>query len=126
MSRLLSLLLLLVFGLPTVAPALGLSADPDAGLPACCRRNGAHHCIMSQTELDRMLQGKHFTILRSKCPYYPSAATPLQHQQLALHTHCVTPLALSSFVTRVGQIQAWARVAERGARHKRGPPQVLL
>ncbi|HEY4008796.1 MAG TPA: hypothetical protein VGM11_01500 [Acidobacteriaceae bacterium] len=46
MRRLLSILLLAAFALPLVAPALALAQDPDAGLPACCRRHGHHHCAM--------------------------------------------------------------------------------
>jgi hypothetical protein len=37
-------LLLAVFSLWLFVPAI--SADGDAALPACCRRNGAHHCAM--------------------------------------------------------------------------------
>ncbi|QMV17544.1 hypothetical protein GOB94_01620 [Granulicella sp. 5B5] len=126
MRRLLSFVLLLIFGLPTVAAALGGSSDPDSLLPACCRRNGAHHCMMSQAEIDALLHGTHFTSLRSKCPYYPTAATPLQHQQLAFRANGAISVSLISMPVRIGQIRAWARVAERGARHKRGPPHSLL
>jgi hypothetical protein len=46
MRRLLSILLLAAFALPIAAPALALAQDADAGLPACCRRHGQHHCGM--------------------------------------------------------------------------------
>lgn len=126
MRRLLSLVLLMVFGLPTVAAALSASSTPDSLLPACCRRDGAHHCMMSAAEIDALLHGKHFTTLRSHCPYYPGAATVLQHQQLAYQAHQPANVSLVSLPARIGQIQVWALATERGARHKRGPPQILL
>ncbi len=126
MRRLLSLVLLLVFGLPAVAPALDVSATPDSRLPACCRRNGAHQCAMSQQELDAQLGSKQMTTVRSKCPCYPASSIPLQHQQLGFHPDAPVLTAFVSQPTPVSQIQAWARAAEAGARHKRGPPQQLL
>jgi len=45
MRRTLSIFLVLFFGLGPVAAAL--HAEEDAGLPACCRRHGAHHCAMA-------------------------------------------------------------------------------
>jgi hypothetical protein len=126
MRRLLSLVLLLVFGLPAVAPALDFSATPDSRLPACCRRNGAHQCAMSQQELDGLQNGAQVNMVGSKCPCYPTSAAPLQHQQLGFHPAAPILTALISEPTQVSQIQAWARAAEEGARHKRGPPQQLL
>ena len=44
-KRLLAILLLLALGLPGVAPLFALNlGDAESKLPACCRRNGAHHC----------------------------------------------------------------------------------
>lgn len=45
MRRLVASLLLAVFGLP-LPSTLGLSAAGQT-LPACCRRDGKHHCTMT-------------------------------------------------------------------------------
>lgn len=45
MKRILSTLLILIFGLGPLLEALPASAE--SSLPACCRRHGAHHCAMS-------------------------------------------------------------------------------
>jgi hypothetical protein len=45
MRRLLALVLLAVFNLPLAVP-IAFASDPDSRLPACCRRNGKHHCVM--------------------------------------------------------------------------------
>ncbi len=52
MRRLLSILLLAAFALPLIAPLLAFAQDPDAGLPACCRRHGQHHCAMLARQMD--------------------------------------------------------------------------
>lgn len=50
--RLFLSLLLVLAGLPAVAPILVLGQVSRGALtvPACCRRNGAHHCLMSPDE----------------------------------------------------------------------------
>jgi hypothetical protein len=49
MRRCFSIFLILFFGLgPLSALAEG---SEDAGLPACCRRHGAHHCAMSAQKM---------------------------------------------------------------------------
>jgi hypothetical protein len=49
LRRLLSVLLLAVFGLPVVSPFFAMSTTDVARLPACCRREGKHHCTMLQS-----------------------------------------------------------------------------
>jgi hypothetical protein len=44
MRRGFSIFLILFFGLGPLSAIVDSSAD--AGLPACCRRHGAHHCAM--------------------------------------------------------------------------------
>jgi hypothetical protein len=63
MRRLLTLLLTVVLGLgptleaiPAMASSLGLGSSAsasidEASLPACCRRNGTHHCALQAASL---------------------------------------------------------------------------
>ncbi len=69
MRRLLSILLLAAFALPFVAPGLALAQDSDAGLPACCRRHGQHHCAMLRTERD---SSTHYAV--AVCGAWPQRA----------------------------------------------------
>jgi len=50
LRRLLSIFLVAMFGLPLVSPLLALTAKSESNLPACCRRSGQHHCMMSAGE----------------------------------------------------------------------------
>jgi hypothetical protein len=124
--RLLSLVLLAVFSLPLILPALALGQDPESNLPACCRRNGAHHCRMSEQEMQALLNGHHFTTVHSKCPLFPAPPITLHQQDLSFGS--MSPVLLespASLALKTAQIAAWARAAEAGARHKRGPPAIL-
>ncbi len=124
--RLITLVLLLTFGLPTAAPAFGLTADADTSLPACCRRAGAHHCAMSAAEREALTHGTQVSLLTAKCPCCPAPASQLQHLDVAFALNTPSLFSLIAAPTPASQIAAWARAAEAGARHKRGPPAVRL
>jgi hypothetical protein len=88
-------------------------ASEDASLPACCRRDGAHHCAMYMHSMAAMMVvppgAPPIAKTPSHCPYYPqhptvrnspvytpaasSAAAPaLLVQMYAPHAHSGTPL----------------------------------
>jgi len=122
----LSILLLAVFGLPFVSPLLDMTAGAESNLPACCRRNGAHHCMMSAEQMEALLHGDHFTVIHSKCPLYPKANTTAHHPDYSFVPSAVVFTEGLSAPETLRQIEAWARVALEGARQKRGPPTVRL
>ena len=69
MRRSLSILLLFVFGLGPLAPAL--PQHDHTSLPACCRRAGAHHCAMAaETQADSSPRIPVFA-RPSHCPLFP-------------------------------------------------------
>ena len=71
-----SILLVLIFSLgPLTAFS---SASEDVSLPACCRRNGKHHCAMAMQGMAATLAPADATPIAkapSRCPYYPQHAT---------------------------------------------------
>jgi hypothetical protein len=75
MRRLLAVALLLAFTSPLVLPLFAATVDPEASLPACCRRHGHHHCAMMMAMLAAM---NHPTFSAPPCPLYPTAATPVR------------------------------------------------
>lgn len=116
------MLLVLVFSLPLIAPALA-SVPDQSRLPACCRRDGKHHCAM-QMEVGNIPSGSH--VLAEKCPFLTLGHTPL------LQPHAfpaVSSLAAAGPVADpaavVAAAEAGYRIAADRARHKRGPPQQL-
>jgi hypothetical protein len=82
MRRLLSLLLFAATLLPLLAPMLAVAADAQAGVPACCRRGGAHHCMggmAMESDGAPQVRGP-----REICPYQQRAVTPVHHEQVGM------------------------------------------
>jgi hypothetical protein len=76
MRRALSILLVLFFGLgPLTATVRG---SDDSSLPACCRRQGTHHCAMADVVIARGVQassgGRPILSAPTHCPLYPHGA----------------------------------------------------
>jgi len=118
MRRLFSILLLAAFALPLVAPLLALAQDPDAGLPACCRRHGKHHCRMLERGQDPSV---HQVV--PVCPFFP------QHQAVFLtrpHPPALQPAPRTPVFVPILAPFAHAETRQRITRARshsvRGPP----
>jgi hypothetical protein len=122
MRRALGMLLLVVFSLPLIAPALAPAPDESA-LPACCRRNGEHHCTM--TGMTATIPPRYRSV-SAKCPFDPFAGFGL------MLPHAFSAQAALTTIAQAGGTAALVRDAETGyrvsyhrARQKRGPPSLL-
>src|SRR5579871_5802474 len=109
-----AILLLAVFSISLSVPALPAGSDSD--LPACCRRDGMHHCSTAGTTAPG-------ASLAAVCPAFPKTGATPAHSKIA----AVRPAAAA-----VGQIAGRA-AGLAGAlglvhncfareRQKRGPP----
>jgi hypothetical protein len=123
--RVLSFTLLLLFSLPLISPVLALTASSDGILPACCRRNGAHHCT-SMTRSPQLGSGTSLSAIPQHCPAYPAAVTPIRHHDLSFQAASLIFAEIVSHPTVKLQTEARARVALDISRQKRGPPTDLL
>ena len=125
MQRLLAFLLLAVFGFWTAAPLM--MADPsDLSLPACCRRNGLHHCSMSR-RCGAQDQGPALRNIAAVCPYCPQTGVSCDY------TRTVLPAPARTFFAEVlshpavrPQSEAQHRISFARSCQKRGPPSFLL
>ena len=126
MRRLLSLGLLLLFSLPLIAPVLALATGSEANLPACCRRNGAHHCAMKDHPSQSSIDGTNLSSIPQHCPAYPAVITPIRHGDLSFPTASLIFAEIVSHPAIKLQTEARARVALDLSRQKRGPPTNLL
>ncbi len=127
LRRLFSILLFGATLLPLIAPMLSTGALAQSTLPACCRRNGAHHCTMSATALASMTSATTPGISAppQQCPYR-------QHSLAASHLQVFTPSSAathSTFLLRAPSASAQAeclrRISFDRSRQKRGPPSLL-
>jgi hypothetical protein len=71
MRRGFSILLIVLFGLGPLS--MLVDGSEDASLPACCRRQGAHHCgmAMQMAAMARIIDPHPALSAPSTCPYYP-------------------------------------------------------
>jgi len=117
MRRFLAILLLAAFGLPTVAPLLAQTQDPDRNLPACCRRNGTHHCALSiAAQIGRA------PVISARCPAFPqhaAVATVTAAAFLATHPSIKLPITTQSAVAHA---ETQRRLSRERTHQTRGPP----
>jgi hypothetical protein len=121
--RILSILLLLLVGLPLAAPLFARTAA--ATLPICCRRNGAHHCL-GEMAMGVAIGSDHtLAALHAKCPAFPKA-TAAGLWQPAFFVRTESRFAeVVAHPTALPQTEARYRIAFNRSRQKRGPPVIL-
>jgi hypothetical protein len=124
-KRLLAILLLLALGLPGVEPLFALSlGDVENKLPACCRRNGVHHCNSPVS----FHSGSETTLSSppTHCRSFPGVVPPGQKSSYALTSisSFKTPLVAASTV-KPSVPGAWNKSLSF-SRLTRGPPVVSL
>jgi hypothetical protein len=121
-QRLLALSLLLLFSFPLVSPLLALSTSSDANLPACCRRNGVHHCQMKVQQSNTSAHQTTVITVSMKCPFYPGSAILIRHNDARLHAS-MRLLAESVYhATVTTPTYAHVQIAINTAWQQRGPP----
>ena len=124
MRRLLAILLLAVFSLP-YASVLFAQEGAEAGVPACCRKNGKHHCALNPMQSSGA-QGERINVVSEKCPYAPAVPAAVHLSVFA------APAAGSIFAELVHhpavheQTHAKYRISRDRSRQKLGPPSLIL
>jgi hypothetical protein len=112
---------LALFGFPLILPAIRV--DSEAKLPACCRRNGKHHCSVPDAAQRHDASG---AAVREKCSQYSGASAipaysnaTLLNATLAFYSSLVKHPAVHS------QTEALQRISFSRSRQKRGPPVLI-
>ncbi len=127
LRKFLSILLLAVFGLTVAAPLFALGNDAGTALPACCRKNGKHHCLGNMAErASGTSQGTHIDKPEQKCPFYPAANTASHLNLLAPGVSSASLASLMSDPAGVVQTESKRRISCDRSRQKRGPPSSIL
>ena len=119
MRRALAILLMAVFSFPLISPAL-FASDAESNLPACCRRDGKHHCAMMASESESP-SGP--SLQAARCPSFPAAsATPSSPAVSLPPVSQVIFAGLLSHPASCPQTEALCRISYSRAGQKRGPP----
>lgn len=116
------MLLVAVFSLPLIAPLLASGPD-DSSLPACCRRNGKHHCALADLTI---AASSKYTTVSEKCPWTPfTRASLMLPHGWALQASAVWTGRASGPAAAIGEAEAGYRISADRTRRKRGPPALL-
>jgi hypothetical protein len=130
MRRILSILLLLVLGLGPVGAADGLASGLRSGwtgkvdesrVPACCRRDGKHHCSMSAEQFAD-LSGETAIAARESCPCMPQALASTAPQLSALAKNAPAAIGTPAQSHAPGTVTSVAHSGNRRDWPRRGPP----
>jgi hypothetical protein len=123
--RILTIAIILVLGLPAVSPLFALTGAADPNLPACCRRDGKHHCMGMPGMLSATSSSKtHATIatLTERCPYGPHSLPGTPHPDTTLDASATFFAGILSHACVSPQTESKRRISADRSRQKRGPP----
>jgi hypothetical protein len=122
MRRSIALSLTMLFSWMLIAPLF--ASDAEANLPACCRRNGKHHCMMRAMErLGGTKAG--FSSIAEKCPCLPES-TGAVHSPVGAPKVGEQLFAEAVFYPAYApQTEARSRISFLSSHQKRGPPSPL-
>lgn len=116
--------LLFVMSLPLMTMAE--FAQPQSKLPACCRRDGKHHCsMMDARDMPSDSTSSAIKAAKTKCASFPISLAA--HTGSAIHAAPVLTFDAPAVFPRNGikQTEARYRMSFSRTRQKRGPPSFL-
>ena len=125
MFRTISIVVLLAVIAPSFLIFASLGTSSEAKLPACCRRDGNHHCAMMATAVEPASE----TQVQALPPVCPFRGQPVTVPHIAgyLPTASTAHFAgLQSHPAIHAQTFAALRISETRSHQKRGPPASIL
>jgi hypothetical protein len=119
--RSIAILLALIFSWMLMLPVFASQAQGN--LPACCRKNGKHHCMMLD---NTAATGSAFAAIGGKCTYLPTG-TPANHSgYFGLAAKQAIFAGIVSHPSVSPQTAAGYRASYYRSKQKRGPPTLFL
>jgi hypothetical protein len=123
-SRFIATALLLILAGDTALPVL--LANPESALPACCRRDGKHHCAMMESfEKQEQNAGPSFRTAAGKCPLFPKGTVAYFPGQSTPPPAAAFVGSISSHPVFKAQTEILYRISHGRTRQKRGPPSFV-
>ena len=122
MHRVSATLLIVLFGLSLIGPAVSAS-DEESKLPACCRRGGQHHCAMQAGKSESSSSP---ALNTARCSRFPLPSSVPANRIVTL-VGTIRPV-FAGFVSRAAyrpQVRSICRISYSCACQKRGPPSPI-
>jgi hypothetical protein len=125
MRRLLCICLFTAILLPFFAPLLSMGAMAETVLPACCRRDGKHHCMGDMAATTSADGQQRAQAPREMCPYQQRALVTERHElsPVAVMADCAV-MHLQSLLAP-SQAECLRCISFDRTRQKRGPPTLF-
>jgi hypothetical protein len=121
LKRISAILLLVLFGFSPIVPAF---QDADSNLPACCRRDGKHHCAAADQQASP--SGVVVKAGWRKCASYPrGGAVPSHSKTVLLKTSQTGFVPILTYSAVHARIDASYRISLERSHQKRGPPALF-
>ena len=114
MRRIVSIVLVLVLGLPLFASAFAGAHAPTLAL--CCRKGGMHHCM------EMLSTPAGAPELRAVCPVFPRGASSVPTNIAMIHPQLDPSFTQPIKPVSVGHEDDGYQIALEPSRWKRGPP----
>jgi Protein of unknown function (DUF2946). len=124
--RILSISLLLLLTLPLVSPLLAASIA-DANVPACCRRDGKHHCMMVGMMAARSASDASQTksaTAHGSCPYTLVASVAINLPFVPDEFRAAISASTLSSATDPIPAESARQISLDRSHQKRGPPSL--
>ena len=121
-SKAITVALVLVFACEVVSP--GLFAGAGSTSPACCRRDGKHHCL-SKSGTAQSAPAEGLLLSTVRCQYFPTNATAPGGRCWVAPPSRQATAAVFSHPAAKAQIEAYYRISLIRGSQKRGPPSLV-
>ena len=123
MSRFIAIALLVILNCDATLSAL--LAGPGSNLPACCRRDGKHHCAMLEMLEKQENAGPSWKTVTTKCPLFPRGTVAFFTDQFTPPRADGFAGLLSSRSVVKAQTEVLFHISHSRTRQKRGPPSLV-
>jgi hypothetical protein len=125
--RLLALAIAVLIVLPAISPLFALSSGgADPSRPACCRRDGKHHCMSADMDgnASSTQSGTRLTaaMVSERCPYGAKALPGSIHPDWTLHIQKAVFAGIVAHPAAASQTESKRRISADRSKRKRGPP----
>lgn len=128
--RILAILIVVLTGLPAITPLFALGGAPDLNRPACCRRDGKHHCMLMDMDESTSSSAETKSVkpayIGERCPYGSKAMPVTVHPDWTLATASAIFAGVVAHPAVAPQQEAKRRVSTDRSSQKRGPPAISL
>lgn len=127
MRRLLALAIAVLIVLPAISPLFALSSGGDPSRPACCRRDGKHHCMLLDMQNIGSATSSSETrvtavTVSERCPYGAKTLPGSTHPDWSLQTSEAVFAGIAAHPSIAPQTESKRLISADRSRQKRGPP----